>query len=198
MVWYHDDVQEAIAQRRRCPYNPQAVFYGSSSIRLWETLYDDFKEYKPVNLGFGGSTLSACVWFFNEIVGPVKSARKFILYAGDNDLGDGRHPEEILIFYKQFLAEMRRQFKKAPLYFISIKPSVSREGILDKIIYTNKLIEEDIKKSRGNEIFINIFANMITGKGQPLKRLFDEDGLHLNKRGYEVWKEALLKECFWK
>jgi hypothetical protein len=35
------------------------VFYGSSSIRLWDTVAKDF-DPRILNLGFGGSTLEAC------------------------------------------------------------------------------------------------------------------------------------------
>ena len=64
------------------------VFYGSSSIRLWITLAEDF-DPRVLNLGFGGSTLEACDYFFSRLVMPV-SPRSLLLYAGDNDLGDGR------------------------------------------------------------------------------------------------------------
>lgn len=100
MDWYTDDVAEVTARRDQLTYSPSTIFYGSSTIRLWNSLYEDFKPYKPVNLGFGGSTLAACVWFFDAIVGPFKNAERMILYAGDNDLGDGRHPEEVLLFLK--------------------------------------------------------------------------------------------------
>ena len=33
------------------------VFYGSSTIRRWTTLEQDFPQAKLINLGFGGSTL---------------------------------------------------------------------------------------------------------------------------------------------
>src|SRR5208337_3077981 len=38
---------------------PPVAFYGSSSIRLWETLQEDFPGIGVVNLGFGGSSLAA-------------------------------------------------------------------------------------------------------------------------------------------
>src|SRR3954454_22317856 len=123
MEWYEHDVKEAIAERSKCTYEPKTIFYGSSSIRLWTSLYDDFSDYKPVNLGFGGSTLAACVWFFDRIVSPVSDPEIFILYAGDNDLGDGRHPEEVLIFFKEFLIKLRQRYPNIPLFYVSIKPS---------------------------------------------------------------------------
>jgi lysophospholipase L1-like esterase len=195
MVWYQDDVEGVITERNKVLYQPETIFYGSSTIRLWDTLYEDFKDYKPVNLGFGGSTLAACGWFFDDIAAPVKGAKKFILYAGDNDLGDGKHPEEVCIFYRYFLIKLREHFPVIPLYFISVKPSIEREEIMDKIIETNRLIEEDINRNDGNEFFIDVFSKMINHKGAPIRKYFDADGLHLSNKGYEVWKDTILNEC---
>lgn len=196
MDWYKDDVEGAIKERESCKYEPKTIFYGSSSIRLWSSLYEDFKEFKPVNLGFGGSTLAACVWFFDEIVAPVRNPDRFILYAGDNDLGDGRHPEEVLIFFHDFMLKLRERFPDTPFYYVSIKPSLSRMEIINEIVHTNGLIEQDISKRTDKDHFVNVYSRMINGDGKPNAALFAEDGLHLSKDGYSIWKEVFLKECF--
>lgn len=195
MEWYEEDVAAAVAERLSCPYEPKTIFYGSSSIRLWTTLYEDFEDYKPVNLGFGGSTLAACVWFFDRIVAPVRNPKIFILYAGDNDLGDGRHPEELLMFFREFMLKLREIYPQTLFYYISIKPSISRVEILPKIIYSNKLIEEEIYKRSEKDFYVNVFDRMIGKDGRPLASLFEKDGLHLNKEGYSVWKQVVLNEC---
>lgn len=195
MDWYEEDVEAVIAKRSKCPYDPKTIFYGSSSIRLWSTLYEDFKDYRPVNLGFGGSTLAACAWFFDRIVTPIRNPQIFILYAGDNDLGDGRHPVEVLFFFRQFMLKLRENYPRIPFFFISIKPSISRNGIIKEIIYTNTLIRNEIKNSAGNDHFVNIYSKMIDGDGRPIASYFEEDGLHLNAAGYTIWREVILKEC---
>jgi len=195
MDWYEEDVKAAVAERQSCPYEPKTIFYGSSSIRLWSKLYEDFEEFKPVNLGFGGSTLAACIWFFDRIVSPVRHPKTFLLYAGDNDLGDGRHPEEVLIFFREFMIKLREHYPQIPFYYISIKPSVSRIEIIDSIKQTNSLIEEEIHRRTGNDYFINIYDKMIGNNGKPIATLFQDDGLHLNRDGYMVWREIILNEC---
>lgn len=196
MNWYEEDVQGAIAEISKCPYEPETIFYGSSSIRLWSTLYEDFKKFKPVNVGFGGSTLAACVWFFDHLMGALRHPETFILYAGDNDLGDGRHPEEVLIFFREFMLKLREHYPQIPFYFISIKPSLSRNGIIKQIIHANALIKNEIKSSAGNDHFVNVYFKMIDADGRPIAAYFEEDGLHLNKKGYAVWRDVILKECF--
>jgi lysophospholipase L1-like esterase len=196
MNWYEEDVQEVITERDRCPYEPKTIFYGSSSIRLWRTLYDDFAKFKPVNLGFGGSTLAACVWFFDRIMNSLRHPKTFILYAGDNDLGDGRHPEEVLFFFREFMVQFRKHYPHIPFYYISIKPSLSRQNIMKEIIYANSLIRNEIKVSKKNDHFVNVYSRMIDQDGMPIDAYFEEDGLHLNGNGYALWKEIILKECF--
>ena len=194
MDWYEEEVADLIQRRDALPYDPQTIFYGSSTIRLWESLYDDFKDCQPVNLGFGGSTLAACVWFFERIVAPMKSAQNMFVYAGDNDLGDGRTPEEVLIFFEELVTKMNQYFPNLPWYYISIKPSISRWNIDDKIKRTNELIESVIME-KNNITFINIYNAMLDENGYPNAALFEEDGLHLSKEGYVVWKEALGALC---
>lgn len=103
MTWYEDDVRAAIAEREKCTYDPETIFTEAQLFTLWKTLYEDFKDFKPVNLGFGGSTLAACVWFFDQVVAPVTNPKRLIVYAGYNDPGDGRRPEEVFIFYHEFI-----------------------------------------------------------------------------------------------
>lgn len=187
MIWYENEVQRLEKERTELTYDPKLLFYGSSSIRLWETLYEDFADRKPVNLGFGGSTLAACDWFFDRLVAPFQP-ESMIVYAGDNDLGDGRHPEEVFIFFQQLVTRTRRQFGDIPLAFISIKPSISRWNIVDSIRYTNKIIEEEIKRQADNLHFINIYTRMTDNAGYPKREFLDPDGLHINEKGYTLWK----------
>lgn len=191
MQWYENEVQRLEQEKPLLEYDPKMVFYGSSSIRLWENLYQDFSAYQPVNLGFGGSTLAACVWFFDRLFTPYHP-ESIIVYAGDNDLGDGRHPEEVFIFFRQLVASTRQRFGNIPLAFISIKPSISRWNIVDSIRYTNKIIEEEIKKEGNNLHFINVYNRMTDNSGYPKREFLDPDGLHINEKGYALWKEILL------
>ena len=81
MQWYEGEVRvlERACAGRFSGDRPPA-FYGSSSIRLWDTLAEDF-DPRVLNLGFGGSTLEACDYFFARLVPPVKP-RSLLLYAG--------------------------------------------------------------------------------------------------------------------
>ncbi|WP_353720528.1 GDSL-type esterase/lipase family protein [Dyadobacter sp. 676] len=190
MVWYEEEVQRVEKERSTLNYEPETVFYGSSSFTLWTSLYDDFAEIRPINLGFGGSTLAACVWFFERIMASVTAPRRFVIYAGDNDLGDGRHPMEVLLFYRQLIGLIRGRFGDIPCFFVSIKPSLQRWEIIGSIRTTNELIHEETEKDP-NQHYIDVFPLMVNYQGYPRKSLFEEDGLHLSTDGYAIWKKTI-------
>jgi len=193
MYWYEDEVKhlEAIPQQGRKGH--LTLFYGSSSIRLWHSLSADFPLKTPINLGFGGATLAACVWFFERImVGYTPEA--FVFYAGDNDLGDGRNPEEVYLFFLQLMVKAEARFGDIPCYFISLKPSLSRWHMADQFRYTNNLIESEIIKRNANWHFIDIFSKMLDKTGKPDPLYYEQDGLHLSPLGYQLWQLSILQK----
>jgi lysophospholipase L1-like esterase len=191
MIWYENDIKKLEELKGTLPYNPETILYGSSSIRLWEGMHDDLKPLRPINLGFGGSTLAACVWFFDRVMEPY-APKHFVCYAGENDLGDGRTPEEVCLFFRQFQACLQKRFPEVPLTFISIKPTVARWNLENQVRYTNQLIKHEIEKNNGNQYYLNIFDHMLGANGQPVKEFFEADGIHLTRKGYLIWKEVLL------
>jgi lysophospholipase L1-like esterase len=195
MIWYEEEVKH-LEQKRQSgeASSGTIVFYGSSSIRLWETLSSDFPHIQsPVNLGFGGSTLAACTWFFDRLVVPYQP-KSLVVYAGDNDLGDGRHPEEIYQFFFTLLQKVKHSLGPIRFSFISIKPSPCRWASAGQIQYTNELIRNEIAPYETYR-YIDVFTPMLDTNGNPRRELFVEDGLHLSKAGYEVWRQALQSQA---
>ena len=191
MIWYEEEVQRLEKEFLNLSYSPAMVFYGSSSIRMWESLYEDFKPYKPVNLGFGGSTLEACVYFFQRIMQPYHP-QNLVIYAGDNDLGDGKKPGDVFIFFEQLCKLSTSTYNTAAIFYVSVKPSIARWEINDRIKETNTLIENAICNRYRQIQFINIYSSMVNGSGMPIPELYLEDGLHLSRQGYALWKKILL------
>ncbi len=193
MYWYEEEVQQLEKAHLNDRADPGIIFYGSSSIRMWNTLKEDFPDRKVTNLGFGGSTLASCVWFFDRIMFGYHP-RAIVVYAGDNDLGDGRNPEEIFIFFQQLMVHVNSRFGLLPCYFVSLKPSISRWHMADQFRYTNNLIESEIIKLSGNWTFIDVFKKMLDKSGNPNPIYYDHDGLHLSKEGYQLWTTIIQEK----
>jgi lysophospholipase L1-like esterase len=188
LEWYESDVRGLEKEAKRLARNA-VIFYGSSSIRMWESLAADLASDRVVNRGFGGSTLEACVYFFERLVVPLRPC-SLVLYAGDNDLGDGRSADQVLGFFRAFMAKFDALLPDRPFAFISIKPSLARAGLLDRIRKTNDLIRGELDK-RGGGQFIDVFGAMLKADGTPRPNLFLEDGLHMSPAGYHVWTQQI-------
>ena len=194
MVWYEADVRQLEAKLKVLPAaTDRVVFYGSSSIRLWTTLAQDFPQINTVNIGFGGSTLAACAWFFERLVVPANPA-SLVFYAGDNDLGDGRHPEEVYLFFCAFAEKMRSNFPAVPVSFLSIKISPARWHMVNQIQYANQLICSEVTKRVGYQ-YIDMTTPLLDTNGQPRREFFEEDGLHLSQAGYRVWQQVIQQQA---
>lgn len=191
MIWYEEDVQKAEHEIEKLQYLPQTIFFGSSSIRLWETLYTDLAIYLPINLGFGGSTLESCVYFFNRIMKPY-TPQTLIIYAGDNDLGDGKSSEAVQQYFLQLCDLIYKRFHPINVAYISIKPSIARWKINDAIIRANALIKQSIQDINKGITYIDIYSKMLGENGLPVTEYYTEDGLHLSKNGYAVWETSVL------
>ena len=191
MLWYEDEILDLEKERAALTYTPDTLFYGSSSIRQWTNLADDFKNFSTVNLGFGGSTLAACAWFFDRIMSGYRPDR-IIIYAGDNDLADGRHPQEVCLFFKELIVAVTKRYGSIPCYFMSLKPSIARWALIDQFKYTNEIISNEISH-HSNWNWIDIFTPMLNNEGKPNPDYFIADGLHLNRKGYELWASIVQK-----
>lgn len=190
MFWYHNDIERLENEIEKLSYKPKMVFYGSSTFTLWNELTSIFKEYNPVNLGFGGSTIAACTWFFDKVFKNLEDVESVIIYAGDNDLGNGRHPEEVLLFLENLIAKIRSKYGNINCAIISVKPSNARFHLLNSIHYTNTIIKQLTLKDE-NLFFIDIYNKFLDKNGKPNAIYFESDGLHFNKLGYNLIVQSL-------
>jgi lysophospholipase L1-like esterase len=169
------------------------AFYGSSTFRLWEDMEQDLAPSHLINLAFGGSTYEDCIYFFSELFACLNPAY-IVLYAGDNDLSQGKSPAIVLQDLKRMVSLIQKKFPEIHIAVVSIKPSPDRLLLLEKVIKTNDLIEY---YARENDIlFINTFHRLIDTTGKPCLRYYQEDGLHLNKGGYKIWSSTIRTALF--
>ena len=54
----------------------------------------------------------------------------------------------------------------------------------------NRLIEQ-FTKTDPQLVFINVFPHMMGPDGTPKPDIFVEDKLHMNEKGYAIWKEVV-------
>ena len=187
---FEEEILRFEATDKVAPPAPGSVlFVGSSSIRLWTTLKTDIPDYPTLNRGFGGSWLADSTRLVDRIVLPYKP-RAVVLFAGTNDLADGRSPETVAGDYREFVARIREKMPRVPIAYIAISPAPSRFALIDKIKRTNALIRAESAKTPGVR-FIDTVPRMLNADGSPRPELFGHDQLHMNAQGYAIWKEIV-------
>jgi lysophospholipase L1-like esterase len=175
--------------RQTPPPNP-VVFTGSSSIRMWTSLRQDFPHLNVINRGFGGSHLEDLVFFAPRIVLPYKP-KKIVVYSGENDIEVGQSAENALTDFKRLIDFRDRSLPGVPIVYISMKPSVLRWAKWPEMKKANELIQAEAAR-RKNVVYVDISKAMLGNDGRPRPELFLADGLHLNAAGYAVWRKILL------
>jgi len=185
--WENDIQAFEASDRTNAPPSNAILFVGSSSIRLWKTLAEDFPEWPVINRGFGGSQVADSVAFVDRIVTPYRP-RQIVLYAGDNDLAAERTPEQIEADFKTFVRRVHKRLPRCWITFIAIKPSPARQALIEKARAANERVRE-ATRAHPRLSFVDIFTPMLGTDGQPRPELFMADKLHLNAEGYRLWTQ---------
>ena len=187
--WEGDISAFEAADREEAPAPGGVVFVGSSSIRMWDTLAEDFEGLDVVNRGFGGSEMSDALRYVDRIVLPYRP-RMVVVYAGDNDLWAGESPEGVASEFRQLVDRIHDELPETRVAFIAVKPSLARWSIADRMERTNALVRE---YAAGQPLveYIDVYTPMLGTDGTPRPDLFLEDGLHLNARGYDLWESVV-------
>lgn len=171
------------------PAEGGVVFIGSSSIRLWSTLADDFPGVPVINRGFGGSELPDSVYFADRIVIPYRP-RAVVLYAGENDLWSRKSSSDVLAAFHAFREKLHAALPQARLIFLSIKESPSRARVRETVRETNRLIAAACAGDP-RLIFVDVATPLLDPQGNFRPELFIDDQLHLAPAGYAIWKNVL-------
>lgn len=173
------------------PAPGQVLFIGSSSFRLWADVQSYFPGTPILNRGFGGSTLEDMIYYEKKIITPYKPG-KIVIYCGENDLAysDTVTAKHVLARFQKLFNMIRSDYPQTPVIYVSIKPSPSRQRLIDKVAASNELIRKFLR-TQPRTRFVDIYHKMLDKNGNPRKELFLEDMLHMNREGYLIWQKAL-------
>lgn len=164
------------------------LFIGSSSIRKWTTVAADFPDHKVINRGFGGSHISDSIALADRIVIPYQP-KMVVFYAGGNDINYGKSPEQVLADFKTFTAKVHEKLPNTKIAFISIATNPSRWKEVEKVKKANQMIEQFCKED--GLVFIDVFHPMLDPEGKPRPEIYVSDRLHMNEKGYAIWKKVI-------
>jgi lysophospholipase L1-like esterase len=184
--------REILTFQKRDAENPpakgQILLIGSSSFTNWQDVNAYFPGKSILNRAFGGSTLIDLTTHANFLLDSY-SPRQIIIYCGENDLASSEKPAAYTVFnrFQTFLKILRIKHPTMPVAYVGMKPSWSRWHLRAKYKICNKWISDLTLKDR-NFQYINVWDAMLDANGTPRKDIFIKDELHMNAKGYEIWK----------
>ncbi|BEG99229.1 lipase [Bacteroides sedimenti] len=167
------------------------LFLGSSSINLWDNIYNDMAPMKIIRRSYGGAAIRDMLYNYN-VIARGYNPRSIVLYV-ENDMCNS--PEDITIgqtfdFFRVFISRIQRDYPGIPLYVLSIKPSYAREKLRPKQTTLNTLLQEYVGTTK-NVFYVDVASCMYDDKGILRKDIFKKDNLHMNQVGYDLWTARL-------
>ena len=169
------------------------VFLGSSSIQGLPTgmVYPN-----SINLGIGGESLYGLESRLRDYK-RLKEAKAIVIAAGFNDICSKEDP---YINFVSMIDKLRYLVSDdMPLIISALQPSVAFylcENIQTALLEYNKRLSAYCEKLLQCN-FVNLpeeISREIEAHGYQLAEYFEEDKIHLNKRGYDIWSIVISDE----
>lgn len=175
--------------RTNPPPKGALLFIGSSTIRLWKTLAEDFPKHRVINRGFGGSQIADATHFAERIIFPYEP-RMIFLRAGGNDIHAGKSPAQVFEDFKAFVAKVHARLPQTEIVYISLSPSIARWNEAEQNRELNRLVKEYVARTPRLK-YIETYDTTLGPDGKPRPELFVEDQLHFNAAGYKLLAERV-------
>lgn len=171
------------------------VFYGSSSIRLWDTLESDLAPISVVNHGFGGSKVADATFYVDRMVTPF-DPRAVVVFTGTNDIngfeGSTKDGPSVAAATIELFNAIEDSNRDVPIVYLPISPSRARRKVWRDVVEANRLVEEYCAGDP-SVTYVDVTEALMVDGG-PDRGLLKWDGLHLNGKGYEIWADAVKPE----
>jgi lysophospholipase L1-like esterase len=178
------------ADAKQMPPENAVLCVGSSSIRMWHTaLSEDLAPLTVIGRGFGGSNTNDLLHFADRIVIKYKP-RAVMIYEGDNDIAQGIKPYEVRAAYEVLIDKIEDDLPDCRVYLLAVKPSPKRWDFWPKMVQVNEMLT-DLAEDNETVTYIDIATPMLGDDGKPRADLFIKDNLHLNRKGYELWRDTI-------
>lgn len=198
---YDDDVCR-LANAADCDTDTvcDALFIGSSSIRLWHELNNAMKPLNVKNRGYGGAMMRDLMINYHQIMAHYQP-KTIVLYC-DNDICGWKEGDlsvdNVFRLYKAFIQRIHNDYPSTHVFFLSIKHSLSRVSLRNQQSRLNKLMAQ-YAQDDSRLTYVDVTSTLLDRQGQINNSLFMDDSLHLNQKGYKRWnrilKPLLLKAC---
>ena len=176
------------------------LFFGSSSIRRWDTIKQDMSPWLTIQRGYGGAKLIDANHYAARILGPYigaanpKRCKAIVIFVGNDISGNQEKdasPELVGQRFSRLLQYIRQSDPNLPVFWIEVTPTNKRWKSWPQIQAATRQVQTVLDRDP-NAFLIPTAGAYLGEDGTPRSELFVDDELHLNETGYEIWS-AILK-----
>lgn len=176
---------------------PNTVFMGDSITEGWfSTDPSFFTKHNFVGRGISGQVTSQMLLRFREDVINLKPKRVIIL-AGTNDIAENQGPISLDKVFGNIVSMVElAEANNIKVVLCSLLPAYDfgwRKDMhpAEKVIALNKMIENYAKKR--NIPYVDYHSEMKDSRN-GLDKIYTEDEIHPNAKGYEKMESILIKK----
>lgn len=180
------------------------VFYGSSSIRLWDSIKEDMGPWPAIQRGYGGAKLPDIIHYAPRMLGPhlgkenPNRCRAVVLFVANDISGDSDtdcSTTEVAERFSKLLKWIREKDPSVPVFWIEVTPTHRRWDVWPKIENASSVIRTLINNDK-HAHFIATAGAFLGNDGRPKSDLFVADQLHLNRDGYRLWSSLIKAQLY--
>jgi len=174
----------------------QLVWIGDSITHGWEGEGKEiwnakFAKFQPLNLGYSGDRTEQVLWRLEHGEVDGLSPRLAILMIGTNNAGHRKESsEETAEGIRAIVADLKKRLPKTKLLLLAIFPR--GDGPDDELRRLNDKTNALISQLADDQsvYYLDIGSKFLDEAGKLPETLMP-DKLHPNRRGYEIWAEAI-------
>jgi lysophospholipase L1-like esterase len=172
------------------PDTENEIIFLGNSITDQAEWHEIFNKLNIKNRGIGGDDTDGILERLDEVVSSHPD--KIFLMIGTNDLTYGKSVDHVLENISDILDRIRTRSPETSVYVQSVLPT-------EDAIHTTRSNADIMKINAGLQeicrerelIYIDLFTPF-ANEEQKLNLEFSIDGLHLNGKGYMLWKDLII------
>jgi beta-glucosidase len=194
-AWWMPRHEEKLREKEKLS-DCQLVWIGDSITHGWEgegnAIWEArYAKYQPLNLGFSGDRTEQVLWRLEHGEVDGLKPKLAVMMIGTNNAGHRQEPSaETARGIEAIVEQLRKRLPDTKLLLLGIFPrGESPNDAMRKLNdETNTLIS---KIADGKQVvYLDIGKKFLDEKGN-LPTDIMPDKLHPNRRGYEIWADAI-------
>lgn len=168
---------------------PVKLVFVGDSLTEWFDWQGRFPDYSIANLGISGETVEGLLARMEQIRSQAVKPDLIFLMTGINNIASEQY--DIVQPYREIVRNLTTWYKKSKVIVQSILP-VELTWISNSIIKDTNCYLEQIAHEFAAE-YLDIYSIFVDAKNKPQIGYLSDDGVHLERKGYEAWANELAR-----